>query len=144
MTSADKFIYFMKPVGLAGPIKIGFSKNPMKRLLSCAAWSPFPLEVLATANGDRTIERQLHNCFADVHSHGEWFHPHERLLSAVKAIKAGAAVAEAVNLSDARGNTLVNAQMATRVKKGTVGKTRWNRANWQDDQERAPRTGDAA
>lgn len=123
----EKFIYFLKPVGMSGPIKIGFSNDPEKRLKACTLWSPFKLQVIATAEGDRAIERLLHNCFADIHSHGEWFHPHERLLMAIKAIKAGAKIAEAVDLSDKRGNTLAKAQMETRIKNGTVGKTRWSR-----------------
>jgi hypothetical protein len=138
MTSKERFIYFMKPVGFPGPIKIGFSNDPMKRLKSCATWSPIRLQVIATADGDRTIERQLHNHFADIHSHGEWFHPHERLLTAIKAIKAGATVAEAVDLSEKRGNILAKAQMATKIKNGTVRKPTYQKVmDWLDEQERS-------
>jgi hypothetical protein len=38
--SRQSYVYFIKPVGLPGPIKIGFSVNTRERLLSLGAWSP--------------------------------------------------------------------------------------------------------
>lgn len=92
------FVYFIKPVGMGGPIKIGWSLNPVKRLETFMAWSPFKLEILATAPGDMKHEYQVHNCFADSHSHREWFHPSDRLMSAINKIISGMPLTEAIDL----------------------------------------------
>jgi len=101
---AQKHIYFIKPVGMIGPIKIGYSAFVGGRLLQLAAWSPFPLEVIYSEPGPSHVERALHRCFADYHSHLEWFHPGERLVSAIKQLVAGSTIAEAIDLSDERGS----------------------------------------
>ena len=113
-------IYFLRPVGMVGPIKIGISADPVNRMRTFMTWSPFPLEVITTTAGDNKLERIIHNCFADAHSHCEWFHPVPRLLKAIEDIKAGMPVAEAIDLNDQRGNVLSRAQMMTRVANGTV------------------------
>lgn len=41
-------VYFVKPVGMDGPIKIGCTTTPAARIESLTIWSPFPLEVLVT------------------------------------------------------------------------------------------------
>lgn len=96
-------IYFIRPIGQPGPIKIGWSGKPANRLATIMPWSPMPLEIVATCEGERSLELNLHRCFADQHSHGEWFHAHPRLTSAVEAIAAGAPAASAVDLKDIRG-----------------------------------------
>lgn len=68
------YIYFIKPVGLDGPIKIGCSGIPEDRLVSLAAWSPFPLEVIGKTPGTLKDEGFLHRCFSEYHSHHEWFY----------------------------------------------------------------------
>lgn len=99
-------IYFIKPVGMPGPVKIGCSADPPKRLLELSTWSPFPLEIVAMADGDFKIERNVHCCFADTHSHREWFHASDRLTAIMARIANGATIAEAIDLSDKRGNIL--------------------------------------
>lgn len=88
-----KRIYFMKPVGMDGPIKIGCSKWPDHRILNISAWSPVPLEMMAVAEGNHTLERHLHRQFQ--RSHREWFHPTQDLLDGIKAVAGGASIEQA-------------------------------------------------
>lgn len=105
---SGKRVYFMKPVGMVGPIKIGCSRMVDDRLMQIAAWSPFPLEIVYSEPGEHVLERQLHRCFADYHSHLEWFHPGERLLSSLQKMKGGASIAEAVDLNDVHGSIFMS------------------------------------
>lgn len=103
-----KRIYFIKPVGMVGPIKIGCSGMVTERLVQIAAWSPFPLEIVYSEPGEHELERRLHRCFADYHSHLEWFHPGERLIAALEKLKAGSRIAEAIDLDDLRGSIFMS------------------------------------
>lgn len=86
MTGRPDTVYFMKPIGHDGPIKIGCSSVPYGRLADLAVWSPFPLEIVATASGSYSDEAFLHRCFADTRAHGEWFHFSARLAQTVAEI----------------------------------------------------------
>lgn len=79
-------VYFIKPVGLDGPIKIGCSYRPENRLLDLGAWSPWPLEIIGSVPGIYHDEQFLHRCFADSHSHREWFHSTPALRDAIAVI----------------------------------------------------------
>jgi hypothetical protein len=85
---AGTLIYFMKPVGLDGPIKIGCSIAPATRLQSLGTWSPFPLEVIGSVPGTIKDEGFLHRCFADSHSHHEWFRSSPELRAAIAIMLA--------------------------------------------------------
>lgn len=85
-------VYFIKPVGMDGPIKIGHSTNPPKRLLDLGAWSPFPLELIGSVPGVLADESFIHDCFADIHSHREWFKPEPALLQAIAKVLAAGSV----------------------------------------------------
>lgn len=100
---SPSIIYFIKPKGMAGPIKIGCSDRPPKRLEALAHWSPFELEIIVTIPGTIKLEGNIHECFADVHSHHEWFHPSTELLVAIEKLKAGIPVGEAIDLSARKG-----------------------------------------
>lgn len=100
----SKFVYFIKPIGMAGPIKIGCAVNPVNRLCGLITWSPFPLEILVTIPGDYTLERNIHHCLADTHSHREWFHPSEKLSGLIAALKAGTPIEEAIDLTKRIGS----------------------------------------
>lgn len=89
-----RFVYFMKPVGMDGPIKIGCSNIPALRLEELAVWSPFPLEIIATTPGRQSDERFLHGCFAYCHLHREWFQPSPLLLETINSISTGTTIAE--------------------------------------------------
>ncbi|MED5538666.1 MAG: GIY-YIG nuclease family protein [Pseudomonadota bacterium] len=82
-------VYFIRPVGMDGPIKIGCSNLPDKRLKAMSYWSPVPLEILATINGDEKLEQRFHAAFESDRSHGEWFAASAELLAAIEQIKAG-------------------------------------------------------
>ena len=87
-----KRIYFIKPVGHAGPIKIGTSVSPESRLHDLGAWSPLPLELIGAVEGSIADEFYLHRCFADCHSHREWFTPTPKLIASIEAILSAGTV----------------------------------------------------
>lgn len=93
------FVYFMKPIGVDGPIKIGSTVHPTERLRLIADWSPLPLEVIISQVGSRRIERQLHHLFAGDHSHHEWFQPSPALLEGIEAVRLGVSIQEAFGLT---------------------------------------------
>jgi len=76
-------VYFFKPCGLDGPIKIGCSECPQARLETFAAWSPFPLELIGSVPGTMQDELYLHRCFYPLRSHGEWFRSSPELRAAI-------------------------------------------------------------
>lgn len=104
MKYVDRYIYFVKPVGMDGPIKIGCSKAPIDRVENLSRWSPFPLEIIATAPGNLKVERNLHDCFIDGYSHHEWFHPTPEMLAGIEAVKNGATIAKAFDLKARKGS----------------------------------------
>lgn len=86
-------IYFFKPVGLDGPIKIGFSHRPIGRLAQYASWSPVRLEMIGFVPAQPEDENFLHQCFADIHSHNEWFFATTALRLAIARILAVGSIA---------------------------------------------------
>lgn len=52
-------------------VKIGRSRNPVKRINHLQTFSPVPLKALFILEGDR--ERELHQRFAQYRTSGEWF-----------------------------------------------------------------------
>lgn len=87
MNFKDKYtVYFIKPVGFEGPIKIGLSENPARRAQEMQIWSPLPLEVLGFVPGCWADEQFLHECLIEHHSHGEWFHASTLVLDTIKAV----------------------------------------------------------
>lgn len=92
MTATGRTVYFIKPIGLDGPIKIGCSSWPDTRLIDLAAWSPFQLELIGSVPGTYQDETFLHRCFSDIHSHREWFHSTPNLRTAIATIIAAGAV----------------------------------------------------
>jgi hypothetical protein len=75
----NTFVYFVKPVGQRGPVKIGVSMNPQRRLAEFQAASPVALEMIGTMRGGHVTECRLHATFADLRLHGEWFDVDEHL-----------------------------------------------------------------
>jgi len=84
-----KWVYFIKPIGMDGPIKIGCSYSPDFRRKTLETWSPFPLEIVAEWEGGAVVERQFHALFSSSHIHHEWFSVSDELLSTIEQIKAG-------------------------------------------------------
>ena len=56
-----------------GFCKIGYSKNPEKRLLEIQTGNPYRLSLLSVIEGDVSTERELHKRFVDLRVGGEWF-----------------------------------------------------------------------
>lgn len=73
-------VYFVRPVGHAGPIKIGCSVHVDRRVYEMSNWSPIPLEIVASVPGSPFDEHSLHRQFAAERMHGEWFRASDRLL----------------------------------------------------------------
>lgn len=84
-----KRIYFLRPVGQLGPVKIGCSVSPDGLRESLATWSPFTLEIIAEIDGDFTVERQFHALFRDTYQRREWFGWSDLMAETVNAINAG-------------------------------------------------------
>lgn len=74
------FVYF---IGAAvGPVKIGSSQDPRRRLQALQTASPFPLRLLAKAEQNGEVsEALLHQRFDSARLHGEWFEPTPELLA---------------------------------------------------------------
>jgi hypothetical protein len=56
-----------------GLYKIGMARDVGKRLMFLQGSSPFPLRVIAVADGKRALERRLHHQFFPHWVRGEWF-----------------------------------------------------------------------
>lgn len=110
-----KFVYFIKPIGADGPVKIGFSEAPKKRLEQLSVWSPVPLEVVATHPGDVMLEKKLHEYFRASHSHREWFHITPELSRLIQAISSGAAISDVIDLCGIKPRALARVWSARRV-----------------------------
>lgn len=82
------YVYFIRPCGLDGPIKIGWSQSPGLRLEGLAAWSPFPLEIIGSVPGTMADENYLHRCFWALVSHREWFRSSPELRATIDRILA--------------------------------------------------------
>ena len=96
----ETFVYLVRPVGQAGPVKIGCSEEPVTRLSTLMTWSSVQLEVAATIpGGSLKLERRIHGIFADQHSHREWFHASKRLTGFIAAIASGTPIGELIDLS---------------------------------------------
>jgi hypothetical protein len=84
---AGHIVYFVG--GEAGPVKIGFTQQPMKARLVCIQnGSPVKLHVLATTPGFKQLERIYHKQFAAYRLHGEWFERSPELLAEIERLNA--------------------------------------------------------
>lgn len=103
--AVPNYIYLMR-AEVGGPIKIGCSSMPERRLREMSVWSPFRLLVLARLPGSRTIEAKLHAYFTAEHDHGEWFTASKRVLEFTDAMMSGASLSDALpDLDEATKNT---------------------------------------
>lgn len=93
-----RLIYFLRPVGQRGPVKMGCSRLPESRLQTFLPWSPVELEIAATCPGDFALERRLHGLFAAQHLRGEWFSASIELDALIRNIAKGRAVASLIDL----------------------------------------------
>lgn len=67
------FIYVIEAVE-TGLVKIGWTAmDPVKRMAALQVGSPVQLKLRGVINGTPDDESKLHDDFAALHSHGEWF-----------------------------------------------------------------------
>jgi hypothetical protein len=93
-----RLIYFIRPIGMEGPIKIGCSYIPRSRVTQLEYWSPFPLELMAEAPGSPKLEFCVHRIFAADRLHLEWFKPSPALLTGIDRVKAGESIEQAFSI----------------------------------------------
>ena len=79
-------IYFIRQ-NSNGPVKIGVSVNPERRLLSMQTINPDPLHIMKVVNGSYAMEALLHEKFSDARINGEWFEPTEALLAYIENLR---------------------------------------------------------
>ena len=79
-------VYFIQAGGHGRPIKVGYSKNPSKRLKQLQTGCPYKLNLLFTIPGNKKKEAELHYQFrflqytGDEPLKGEWFIPDPMIL----------------------------------------------------------------
>lgn len=83
-------VYFVRPVGQNGPVKIGCTTLIEDRMGCLQTWSPVVLEVVATMPGSYDIERRLHAMFLPDRLHGEWFNWSPAIGAVIAGVQAGA------------------------------------------------------
>ncbi len=67
-------------------VKIGWSWNPKERRAHLASSLRADIIMLATEEGERAREMELHQQFSDAKHHGEWFHPVESIRTYVEML----------------------------------------------------------
>lgn len=91
----SKYVYFLRRADGVGPIKIGCSRLPERRLTEFYRWSPYMLTLIGKAEGGHEWERTLHKRFAAHKLHMEWFAPAPALLAGIERVVAGQPLADA-------------------------------------------------
>lgn len=87
-------VYFIQ-AGEGGPVKIGFTRQPVsRRLIQLGTAAPFGLRLLLTIAGAPETERHLHRAYRDHHAHREWFDLERRVLTKLAAMQLDPAVVE--------------------------------------------------
>ena len=77
------FLYAKK----ARRIKIGYSKNPQKRISGLQTASPEKLIQLAVLNGKRELEQAIHLRFGYLRENGEWFRATDELFEWIHEVR---------------------------------------------------------
>jgi hypothetical protein len=85
---AKEHVYFIQ-AGEHGPIKIGVSKAPGKRLQQLQTSHAESLHLRAVEVGGRELEMALHERFAAYRMNGEWFTPATAIVAYLNGIKGG-------------------------------------------------------
>jgi hypothetical protein len=85
----DRWVYFIRPCGLRGPVKIGFSRNPRARLDQIQKHSPLDLELAAQIEVRSRVEGRFHALFVSTYLRDEWFGPSADIDRVITAINAG-------------------------------------------------------
>lgn len=80
-------VYFIQ-AGDDGPIKIGFSGDPAKRLSSLQTANPQPLRLIGVLPGGKDVEATMHSAFSSHRLRGEWFNPDPSILGLLDQLTA--------------------------------------------------------
>ena len=64
------YVYFIR---CQDRVKIGFSKDPHKRLTKINADAPYPCELIGAADAALHAEDEIHRQFSSARVHSEWF-----------------------------------------------------------------------
>ncbi len=85
--AATSWVYFIQSTQ-GGPVKIGYSTNPIGRLSTLQTAHAHPLKIIGRMAGGIAVERSLHTLFAAdrVRSDGEWFRPSAALLAFIREV----------------------------------------------------------
>lgn len=75
--AADEYVYL---IDSGHTVKIGYARNPRKRLALLQTGNDEPLRLVAAIPGTKRLERELHELFAGDRVRGEWFFPTFELL----------------------------------------------------------------
>ena len=81
----EKYVYFARE-SLQGLVKIGMAEKLRDRFTRLKGQIPYhvDLDLLLIMYGGRSLEKDLHEKFKDHRVKGEWFKPHEDILSFIK------------------------------------------------------------
>lgn len=79
----------------ADPVKIGYSKNPHKRLSELQTGHPYELTVRKTLTGTLADEKRLHKLLSDFNCSGEWFLFDYHTVSVLNAVLRSGDIAKA-------------------------------------------------
>jgi hypothetical protein len=69
-----------------GPIKIGLSENPERRLKQLQTGNGEPLRLIAVIEGNRRLEQEIHSTLHNHQGIGEWFMPDDRELAYIQRL----------------------------------------------------------
>lgn len=82
-------MYFLQRGG-TGPIKIGISKNPERRIATIQGLCAEPVEILLLLPvNSRQKEQEIHEKFKHLRLKGEWFEPAPDLLDWIRELRDG-------------------------------------------------------
>lgn len=76
-------VYFMHAQE-AGLVKIGATSSLNSRLMALQNGGPVPLVLIGLVDGGKSVEREIHNQWAHLRSHGEWFQASADLISYIR------------------------------------------------------------
>jgi hypothetical protein len=81
----DGYLYFIQAEA-GGPIKIGYTGWPEKRLVTLQVAHAEKLVILAKTKTSKENERQIHEHFAGSRIRGEWYEPTPELLANIAEV----------------------------------------------------------
>jgi hypothetical protein len=77
------YIYFAQMEN-TGPIKIGISNDPNKRMATLNTSSPYPINLIYFTPGCEEDEKSIHWQFRDFLIRNEWFHPDKKIFRMIE------------------------------------------------------------